>query len=105
MALTFDVFKPANPNGAGVLYMVSGGWVSRWSHPQQSQARYAPFLEAGFTVFAVRHGSSPRYNVAEAVDDVKRANRYIRAYAGRWGVDPDRLGVTGGYRPPPLRPT
>ncbi len=28
MALTFDVFKPAGAgNGAGILYMVSGGWV------------------------------------------------------------------------------
>ena len=29
MALTFDVLRPANAHGAGVLYMVSGGWVSR----------------------------------------------------------------------------
>lgn len=96
MALTFDVFKPADPNGAGVLYMVSGGWFSRYAPPQQAQARYADLLEAGFTVFAVRHGSSPRYHVAEAVDDVKLANRYIHAHAAAWGVDPGRLGVTGG---------
>jgi acetyl esterase/lipase len=96
MALTFDVFRPASPNGAGVLYMVSGGWVSRWRDPQQAQASYAPLLEAGFTVFAVRHGSSPRYHVADAVDDVTIANRYIHEHAREWGVDPSRLGVTGG---------
>ena len=96
MALTFDVFKPQSPNGAGILYMVSGGWRSRWRDPAQAQRDYAPFLEAGFTVFAVRHGSSPRYNVAEAVDDVTIANRYIHAHAAEWGVDADRLGVTGG---------
>ena len=28
MALTFDVFMPANANGAAVLNMVSGGWRS-----------------------------------------------------------------------------
>lgn len=96
MALTFDVFKPASPNGAGVLYMVSGGWFSRYAPPEQAQTRYADLLDAGFTVFAVRHGSSPRYHVAEAVDDVELANRYIHAHAAEWGVDPERLGVTGG---------
>lgn len=96
MALTFDVFRPQNPNGAGILYMVSGGWVSSWRDPQTAQAGYAPFLDAGFTVFAVRHGSSPKYHVADAVDDVTLANRYIHFHAATWGVDADRLGVTGG---------
>ena len=26
-----DVFKPAKPNGIGVLWMVSGGWVSNYN--------------------------------------------------------------------------
>ena len=30
MALTFDVVKPAKPNGAGLLWMQSGGWYSPW---------------------------------------------------------------------------
>jgi len=76
--------------------MVSGGWRSRWSDPERAQRRYASFLDAGFTVFAVRHGSSPRFNVAEAVDDVTLANHYIHVHAAEWGVDVDRLGVTGG---------
>lgn len=96
MALTFDVFEPESPNGAGVLYMVSGGWFSRYMAPEEAQARYAALLDAGFTVFAVRHGSAPKYNVADAVDDVTLANRYIHAHASEWGVDPSRLGVTGG---------
>jgi len=96
MALTFDAFKPARPNGAGILYMVSGGWFSQWRAPEQAQVGYAPFLDAGFTVFAVRHGSSPRYHVADAVDDVTLANHYIHAHAAEWGVDANRLGVTGG---------
>ena len=96
MALTFDVFKPASPNGAGILYKVSGGWFSRWRAPEEAQESYAPFLDAGFTVFAVRHGSSPRYHVAEAVDDVTQANHYIHAHAAQWSVDANRLGVTGG---------
>jgi len=97
MALTFDVLHPTgSPNGAGILYMVSGGWFSRWSPPEQTARRFDELLSRGFTLFAVRHGSSPRFNVPEAHADVDRALRYIRLHAGDWNVDPERLGVFGG---------
>lgn len=97
MALTFDVINPSvESNGAGVLFMVSGGWVSTWRPPEQFKAYFSSLLDKGFTVFAVRHGSSPRYKVPEAYADVTRAVRYIRLNAEELGVDPDRLGVYGG---------
>lgn len=96
MALTFDVFRPADPNGAAVLYMVSGGWVSRWTPPEGTAARFAGLLDHGFTVLAVRHGSSPRYKVPEAEADVRRALRYVHRNATRLGIDSDRIGVFGG---------
>jgi acetyl esterase/lipase len=97
MALTFDVIKPkTNANGAAVIYMVSGGWVSGFTPPQQAATRFAYLLDKGFTVIPVRHGSSPKYLIPEIVGDVRRAIRYIRHHAKSWGVDPDRMGVTGG---------
>lgn len=97
MALTFDVLKPkANANGAAVIFMVSGGWVSSYSPPQQAATRFQELLNKGFTVIAVRHGSSPKYLIPEIVADVRRAVRFIRFNAKRWGVDANRLGVFGG---------
>ena len=96
MALTFDVFTPANANGAAVLNMVSGGWRSQWRPHDVSQRRYQELLDAGFTVLAVRHGSSPKYGIPEIVPDVRRAVRYVRLNARRLGVDANRLGVWGG---------
>ena len=68
MALTFDVFKPTSPNGAATLHIVSGGWVSRYTPPTAlrpaDQDLYKQLLDRGFTVFAVRHGGSPRYNIS-----------------------------------------
>src|SRR5262245_3593662 len=62
LALTFDVLRPdAKSNHAGVLFMVSGGWRSAWAPPEQSVDRFRPLLDKGFTVFVVRHGSSPKY--------------------------------------------
>ena len=33
LALTMDVLTPAKPNGAGVVFIVSGGYGSRWYPP------------------------------------------------------------------------
>lgn len=97
LALTFDVFKPKEKaNGAGLLFMVSGGWFSTWIPPEAAVPLFRPLTDKGFTVFAVRHGSAPRYNVPEAVEDVRRAVRYIRMKAPDWEVDAERLGVYGG---------
>jgi acetyl esterase/lipase len=97
LALTFDVFKPASkPNGAGVLYIESGGWRSRWQPAERSRARFDKLLSNGFTVFVVRHGSAPRYNAHEAYEDVRRAVRVVRLQATSFGVDANRLGVHGG---------
>jgi acetyl esterase/lipase len=97
LAMTLDVVKPkSGANGAAILYMVSGGWVSRWAPPQQTAERFGFLLDKGFTLVVVRHASSPVYKVPDAVSDVRRAVRYVRYHAKSWGVDPNRLGVHGG---------
>jgi acetyl esterase/lipase len=96
LAMTFDVYTPPNPNGAGVLFMVSGGWVSTWAPAESASRRFEPLLGKGFTVFSVRHGSSPRYKVPDAASDVERAVRFVKLNATKFGVDPGRLGAWGG---------
>jgi acetyl esterase/lipase len=96
LALTFDVHRPARPNGAGVISIVSGGWQSSVEMGRLMAQGYPPLNNKGFTVFAVRHGSSPRYPMSAIVADMRRAVRFIRRHAGEYGVDPDRIGVFGG---------
>lgn len=96
LALTMDVCRPvANANGAGVLFMVSGGWYSNWAPPEKMEGFYKSLTEHGFTVFLVRHGSSPKFSIPEAVSDVRRSVRFIRKNAAQFQVDPNRLGVYG----------
>ncbi len=96
LALTFDVFQPqGKANGAAVVFIVSGGWVSRWAPPEQTRSLLEPFLAAGYKGFAVRHGSSPRYSIAEAITDVRLAIRTIRRDADVYAIDPNRIGAYG----------
>lgn len=94
LALTMDVFTPKKANGAGLVFVVSGGW---FSGPQAIVPRmYAAFLDRGYTVFAVVHGSQPKYTLPEIVEDMHRSVRFIRHNAKRFGIDPERIGVSGG---------
>ena len=93
-ALTFDVFQPSKANGIGIITLVSGGWFS--AHEAISPDLFKPLLARGYTVFAVVHGSQPKYTVPEIEADIQRAVRFIRHRATQYGVDPNRLGLTGG---------
>ena len=93
-ALTMDIFTPKkDAKGVGVIIVVSGGFVS--SHESISPGFVKPLTDRGYTVFAVVHGSQPRYTIPEIVQDMNRAVRFIRYHAKDYGIDPDRLGISG----------
>src|SRR5262249_4195775 len=71
--LTMDVSAPKEkPNGAAVVVVVSGGWFSRHSDIEEGQKAGfgGEFLKRGYTVFAVVHGSQPKFTIPEAIADV-----------------------------------
>jgi acetyl esterase/lipase len=95
LALTYDVIKPAKPSGAAIIWVQSGGWYSNYVDPKALAAGSKGFLDKGYTVVILRHGSAPKYTVPEAVADVRRAVRAIRMNAKDHGIDPERMGVMG----------
>jgi len=94
-ALTLDVFQPTTikPNGFAIIQVISGGWVS--SHASISPVSIQTYLDRGYTVFTVVHGSQPKFTLAEIVPDLHRAVRFIRQNAERWTINPAHLGITG----------
>ncbi|MGI8965369.1 MAG: prolyl oligopeptidase family serine peptidase [Limisphaerales bacterium] len=93
-ALTLDIFQPEKPNGCGIVFVVSGGWIS--AHEIILPQFYEPFIARGYTVFAVVHGSQPKFQIPEIIQDMHRAIRFIRFNGKKYGIDPHRIGVTGG---------
>ena len=89
-ALTLDVFTPAKPNGAAMIKIVSGGWNSN-----HNGIGDGGWTKSGYTTFVVVHGSQPRFHIDEIVTDVQRAVRFVRANATTYGIDPNKIGVTG----------
>jgi acetyl esterase/lipase len=95
--LTMDILRPpeGSRNGLGIALMVSGGWKSKRAGETPAWLA-APLLRAGYSVFAICHISQPKSTVMEIIEDMHRGVRYVRHHAARYGVDPQRLGVTGG---------
>lgn len=96
VALTLVEIKPKiKSNGKAIIYVVSGSWVSSYNGIEISTEAAEQYLAKGYSVFAVMHGSQPRYAIPDAVNDIKRAVRYIRFNAAKFGIDPNHIGITG----------
>jgi len=102
-ALLLDVYKPAQPNGYGIIYVSGSGWTAplAYSAPElksnaQSKQYASALANAGYTVFAVNHRALPRFRYPAPVEDVQRAVRFIRHNAGAYGIRADRIGASGG---------
>jgi len=79
------------------VMVVSGGWFSDHGGVRGVMGLGGnELVKRGYTVFAVVHGSQPRFTIPEVVADLNRAVRFIRYHAKDYKIDPDRIGITGG---------
>jgi acetyl esterase/lipase len=92
-ALTLDVLQPPKTNGLAVVWVISGGFYS--DHGAINPGYCKALLDRGYTVFAVVHGSQPRFTIPEIAEDIHRSIRWIRHHAADYGIRPDRIGITG----------
>jgi len=104
-----DVFVPngtaapeyLGPNekgkGLAIIDVVSGAWsAGRGKLKDHEQARFFSIFTAhGYTLFAIRPGSKGDYDALDMVDHVRHGIRYVKANAEQYGIDPDRIGLTG----------
>lgn len=98
LGLLMDVFIPKGEvNGLGIIDVVSGAYHSdRGKIRDHAMAQlYAILCSRGYTVFAIRPGSRPRFTCLEMDGHLKTGIRYVKQHAPEYHVDPERLGLTG----------
>ncbi len=97
VALTMDVIIPPKPNGAAVIWVASSGFQSHhaWIEGSRFATNMSILLNRGYTIFAVVHGSVPKFTVPEYYSDIRRSIRFIRHNADSYNIDPNRLGISG----------
>ena len=103
LALLLDVHHPEQSNGHGVIYINGSGWHAPLGHdatPLKETPLGLPYIEAmcaaGYTVFAINHRAAPRHRYPAAIEDARRAVRFMRQHAERYDIRADRIGACGG---------
>jgi len=97
-ALKLDVHRPDGPVGAPpvAVYVHGGGWTSGDKSTGAGFEDVPELLARGYLVVSVNYRLAPRFKWPAQIEDVKAAIRFLRANAGHFGLDPDRIGVWGG---------
>lgn len=95
MAMVYDVETPDDPNGRGIIFLVSGGWHSGQENLDIAKPFWQILLKQGYTLFHLYHPSMPTYKIPDAYEASKAGLNHILKNAQTFGVDPDRLGMTG----------
>lgn len=88
-----DTAKDKRP---AAVFFFGGGWTSGTPTQFEPQARY--LAKRGMVAICADYRVSSRQKTTpkECVADGKSAIRWVRANAGRLGIDPDRIAAGGG---------
>jgi acetyl esterase/lipase len=93
-ALTVYLPKGPNVTRTGVVIAPGGGYKELAIAKEGSN--YALWLnERGVAAFVLQYRLGPKYHYPVELEDAQRAIRMVRAHAGEYGVDADKVGMWG----------
>ena len=92
--LHLDLFRPVKPGKYPVLLLIHGGG---WRSGNKSMENPMAMMVAakGYVTACVEYRLSPEALYPAAVYDIKAAIRYLRANAGKFNIDPERMATSG----------
>ena len=92
--LLLDLYLPPKRSAPlpVIVWVHGGGWRSG---SKGSGGRARPMLDKGYAVVDVGYRLSGEAIFPAQVEDCKAAVRWVRANAGKYGLDPDRIGAWG----------
>ena len=94
--LQLNMARPKTGNGPFPAVVCIHGGGFRAGTRDGYNALCAQLAERGYVAVTVSYRLAPKYQFPAAVHDVKAAVRWLRANAEKYGIDPDRIGTTGG---------
>ena len=95
-SLKLNLARPKSGEGPfPAVICIHGGGFRAGSREGYDQLAVR-LAERGFVAATISYRLAPKHPFPAAVHDTKAAVRWLRANAARLGVDPSRIGVTGG---------
>jgi acetyl esterase len=95
--LDLYVFQPAAASNApAIVFFFGGGWTG--GSPQQFEFQCRYLASRGMVAITADYRVKSRQNAkpVQCLADARSAIRWVRANAGRLGVDPNRIAAAGG---------
>ena len=95
-AMVLDLYLPTRHDGPlpVVIWVHGGGW--QWGSHRTYRSAAMKLAKRGFATVCVEYRLAGEATFPAAVYDVKAATRWLRAHAAKYGLDPKRIGITGG---------
>jgi acetyl esterase/lipase len=93
-SIELHLAPPEKRSGAAVILVPGGGNRSVVVGTEGTDVA-AWLNDLGVSAFVLRYRIRPYDSAVEGHADTQRAVRMVRAHAGEWGVDPQRIGVMG----------
>jgi acetyl esterase/lipase len=93
--LQLDIARPKTGSGPfpAVVFIHGGGF--RAGRREGYDAQCIRLAQKGYVALTVSYRLAPKYPFPAAIHDTKAAIRWTRANAAKYGIDPERIGVTG----------
>ncbi len=101
--MILDIYMP--PKGKAttpkplVIYVHGGGWVGGHTRAGGALADFPKALASlaaeGFVVASVEYRLASEARFPAQIDDVRAAIRFLKGNAGKYGIDPGRVGIWG----------
>lgn len=91
---TLTVFPASKPNGQAVIACPGGGYVHlAFEHEASFMSKW--YNDQGITLAVLKY-RQPNGHYDVPLNDLKQAMKIMHDNAGKWGVDPAKIGVQGG---------
>jgi alpha-L-fucosidase 2 len=95
VSLKLDAFVPEGPGPFRTAILVHGGGWEGGDKQTYITYIFEPLSKAGFTWFSIDYRLAPAHPFPAAVDDVRRAIRFVKEHAAEYKVDAERLALIG----------
>ncbi len=93
--MEMDILQPERKEKMPCIIYVTGGGFINANRARGIQERMH-FADNGYVVASITYRVAPTAQFPAPLEDVKAAIRYLRANAGKFNIDKERIGIIGG---------
>ena len=90
-----DLYLPGQKEGDGPLPLIVWVHGGAWQAGSKENCRSVRFLRQGYAAASINYRLSQHAIFPAQIEDCKAAIRFLRANAGKYNIDPNRIGVWG----------